>query len=242
MAETLLALLTAHLVADFVLQFTWLLRNKRRVWVLTLHVLIVTACTALTLGSLHPQILVITFVTHWLADAVKVYWCGDTLRPFVADQLVHLAVVGVLAYVYPHALAEGCWRPMWNAEQAGQVAAASTLLCGLILCVPAGGYLIGKAIERFTVEIAADELTGLPRGGEMIGRLERALVLLLILGDQATGIGFLIAAKSILRFGEIKDASQRRIAEYIIIGTFLSFGWALLIAMLTKRALDHWLA
>jgi hypothetical protein len=53
--------------------------------------------------------------------------------------------------------------------------------------------------------------------------------------------GVLIAAKSILRFGEIKDASQRKVAEYIIIGTFLSFGWALLISMLTQKAIKYWI-
>jgi hypothetical protein len=65
--------------------------------------------------------------------------------------------------------------------------------------------------------------------------------MLLVLIDQPTGIGFLIAAKSILRFGEIKEASQRKTAEYIIIGTFLSFGWALLIAVLTQKALKYWI-
>ena len=65
--------------------------------------------------------------------------------------------------------------------------------------------------------------------------------MLFLLMDQSSGIGFLIAAKSILRFGEIKDASQRKVAEYIIIGTFLSFGWALLISVLTLKALKHWI-
>jgi len=64
--------------------------------------------------------------------------------------------------------------------------------------------------------------------------------MLLLLMDQPNGIGFLIAAKSILRFGEIKDASQRKVAEYIIIGTFVSFAWALLISTLTQKALRYW--
>ena len=58
---------------------------------------------------------------------------------------------------------------------------------------------------------------------------------------EPTGIGFLIAAKSILRFAEIKDAIQRKVAEYTIIGTFLSFGWALLIAMLMRTAVQYWI-
>jgi hypothetical protein len=63
--------------------------------------------------------------------------------------------------------------------------------------------------------------------------------MLLVLTDQPNAIAFLIAAKSIVRFGEIKDASQRKVAEYIIIGTVLSFGWALLISMLTQKAIKY---
>jgi hypothetical protein len=59
--------------------------------------------------------------------------------------------------------------------------------------------------------------------------------------DQPNGIGFLIAAKSVLRFSEIKEPGQRKVAEYVIIGTFLSFGWALVVSVLTQKALRHWI-
>ena len=50
-------------------------------------------------------------------------------------------------------------------------------------------------------------------------------------------MGFLIAAKSVLRF----DASKRKqkAAEYVIIGTLASFGWALICAYATLALLDH---
>ena len=50
--------------------------------------------------------------------------------------------------------------------------------------------------------------------------------------------GFLLAAKSILRFGEQKD---RMFSEYVLIGTFLSFGWAMLVALITQTAMTFWL-
>jgi hypothetical protein len=52
------------------------------------------------------------------------------------------------------------------------------------------------------------------------------------------GVGFLVAAKSILRIGEVKAPEQRKEAEYIIIGTLMSFGWGLLIAYGTKSLFD----
>lgn len=64
--------------------------------------------------------------------------------------------------------------------------------------------------------------------------MERALTYILVLSGNSSAIGFLFAAKSILRFGEIKEPGQQKEAEYIIIGTFASFGWALLVAILVK--------
>ena len=83
-------------------------------------------------------------------------------------------------------------------------------------------------------------LRGLPSGGRYIGWLERILVLLFVLSGYPQGIGFLIAAKSILRFGDIKNWHQRAATEYVIIGTFLSFAWAMVIAGLTQQAFQVW--
>ena len=68
-------------------------------------------------------------------------------------------------------------------------------------------------------------------GGKIIGYLERSLIFLFILVDYPAGIGFLIAAKSIFRFGELTSPDRRKQAEYIIIGTLLSilFGTPLLL-------------
>jgi hypothetical protein len=77
---------------------------------------------------------------------------------------------------------------------------------------------------------------GLRDGGRQIGLLERGLIFALILLGQPLGVGFLIAAKSILRFGTA--TRDQRTAEYVIIGTLASFGWAILTAEATRRALD----
>jgi hypothetical protein len=61
---------------------------------------------------------------------------------------------------------------------------------------------------------------------------------LFVLIGHPESIGFLIAAKSIFRFGEIKESKHRMDAEYIIIGTLMSFGYGILIACATKFFLD----
>ena len=110
--------------------------------------------------------------------------------------------------------------------------------------LPVVGNLCDSLIRRWTqrqAEIGENEIKGLKKGGQYIGWLERSLVMLLLLMGQAGGIGFLLAAKSILRFGDIKKAGQRKVAEYVIIGTFLSFGRALLVSALTQQAMRRWL-
>jgi len=41
----------------------------------------------------------------------------------------------------------------------------------------------------------------------------------------------LIAAKSVFRFGDLSRAKDRKLTEYILIGTFLSFGLAIAIGL-----------
>jgi hypothetical protein len=50
-------------------------------------------------------------------------------------------------------------------------------------------------------------------------------------------IGFLLAAKSVFRFGDLTRAKNRKLTEYILIGTLLSF----LIAIATGLIVMHFL-
>jgi hypothetical protein len=56
----------------------------------------------------------------------------------------------------------------------------------------------------------------------------------LIFIDQPAGIGFLVAAKSILRF---EEAKEQRLAEYVLIGSLLSFSIAITLSAVTKWAM-----
>ncbi|MCL2133397.1 MAG: DUF3307 domain-containing protein, partial [Bacteroidales bacterium] len=73
---------------------------------------------------------------------------------------------------------------------------------------------------------------GLEKAGRWIGYLERILILCFILLKYYEGIGFLLAAKSIFRFGELTKIQERAYTEYILIGTLLSFTIALFIGLI----------
>ena len=72
-----------------------------------------------------------------------------------------------------------------------------------------------------------NEEDSLPKAGKYIGMLERLLVFGFIVLQQWAAIGWLIAAKSILRFSDLSRAKDRKLTEYVLIGTLLSFGLAI---------------
>ncbi len=72
-----------------------------------------------------------------------------------------------------------------------------------------------------------DKKNDLHRAGRWIGSIERIMAMVLVMLQQYTAIGFIIAAKSILRYNESKTGKT----EYVLIGTLLSFSIALIIGI-----------
>ena len=70
------------------------------------------------------------------------------------------------------------------------------------------------------------------RTGRVIGFLERIFVVLFILMGQYTAIGFVLAAKGVVRYPEF---GNRNFAEYILIGTLLSVLMAMGVAFVVGQ-------
>lgn len=254
MLETLLALTTAHFLADFTFQTPTMVRRKREPQWFVAHIVIVTVLALLLSGSLDPRVWLVIGVTHAAMDFIKVRLMGDGLRPFLIDQGVHLAVIVGVTLWRPDTVADG-WIGTLATPVQLLVYQAMVIVAALAVTVKAGGILVAKTLEHIArpspkasdvvapaVDSAVGDKTeadarGLPGGGETIGALERALILLFLLIGQPEGIGLMLAAKSVLRFS---DRNARAHTEYVIIGTMLSFGWALLTGVIARAALTHW--
>ena len=76
------------------------------------------------------------------------------------------------------------------------------------------------------------ENDSLKNAGKYIGILERLFVFGFILLNQWQAIGLLITAKSVFRFSDLTKAKDRRLTEYILIGTLLSFGLAICMGLI----------
>jgi hypothetical protein len=146
---------------------------------------------------------------------------------FLADQGAHILSLVAVAAISPTLWPSGAWSLVPS------LLPLFALLTGLVLSVTAGRYAVGLLMRPHTVRVRD---RGLRDGGRQIGMLERGLIYILILAGQPLGVGFLVAAKSILRFGTA--TRDQRSAEYVIIGTLASFGWAIAVALGTQGLLS----
>lgn len=233
MVQLLISLVVAHIVGDFWLQPDWMAARKREPGILVLHVLIHALLAWVFAGQFgNWMIPVVVFVAHLVLDVGKLF-LKDTVRIFLSDQILHLLSLLGIAWLMTHV---STVKPLPVGVLQVQI-----WLGGAILSVYGAGILLGKCIaELFAKNEGLGDLVkqeGLKNGGRMIGQLERALIFLLVMFGHPSGIGFLVAAKSVLRFGEVKD--NQKLAEYVLIGTFLSFGIAIAIACFTKWLLAN---
>lgn len=227
MIETFTALLLAHVLADFVFQPGWMVAAKarRQPGALALHGLAVAALAVIVLGLPAPVLAGLALV-HLGIDLLKTVLPGHRLGSYLGDQAAHLAVLVALAWWMPGLWAAGLWA------DAAWLPGVLALLAGALLATRAGGLAVGLLMRPWAnVRLPR----GLPNGGLLIGQLERGVIFTLVLVDQPAGIGFLIAAKSVLRFET--TSKDTRAGEYVIVGTLASFGWALIVAYATRALL-----
>ncbi len=226
----LLRLVLAHLIGDFLLQKgKWIEERNKKKWrakTLYFHALIIGGLTYLFSGRYSVVWIPVTvMITHLLIDTWKSYK-RENIGYFVLDQLAHFIILFIAWSFYIHLKID---IPQTIIQIFSDKQILIVVLSYLFLIWPSA-YLIAKITLPWQKEI--DTSKGLKDAGKWIGVIERILILTFVLINQFTGIGFLIAAKSILRFGDIKSATNRKEAEYILIGTMVSFIIAILTGLL----------
>tara|TARA_B110000285_G_scaffold224954_1_gene282495 strand:+ start:477 stop:944 length:468 start_codon:yes stop_codon:yes gene_type:complete len=138
---------------------------------------------------------------------------------FAIDQIVHLLLIGLVVYLN-----------FSNQIELEKIyTTASLLLLLAVLIISFASFIIMEIImSKWSLEEDNSE-DSLESAGKYIGILERLFVFGFILLNQWSAIGLLIAAKSVFRFGDLSRAKDRKLTEYILIGTLISFGLAIFI-------------
>lgn len=86
-----------------------------------------------------------------------------------------------------------------------------------------------------TTHINENESIGLLSAGAWIGYIERCLAISFIFMGQFAGIGFLVATKTIFRFGDLTKNKDMKLTEYMMLGTLLSYAIALFVGWNTLQ-------
>lgn len=233
----LLQLFIAHILTDFVLQPTSWIHHKRQYKIksvyLLLHATIAGILTYIFLQEWDAWMVPLGIaVTHFFIDLWKLNSNKDNLTYFLWDQCFHLMII-LAAWLY---LINGFGEIGAFLENSANSTPLLAIIIGYLLVIFPVGFLVGKATERWRDDI--EEITGkgasLESAGRYIGIFERILVLTFILTGNFSAIGFLIAAKSILRFNDKTETGARKQTEYVLIGTLMSFAISIIIGFLLR--------
>ena len=183
--------------------------------------------SAITIGSIF-LVAGGVLLTHFIIDAVKSF-AKPTTSAFVIDQAAHIAVAIILWALLTQQL-----TPLLHYIYAVNYQHLVLLLAYLVILSPTSIFIKQllspwtKELEELTNPKSTSELVQLPvqhtlaMAGQRIGYLERLLILTFVLMNQFAAIGFLIAAKSIFRFGDLTKSEDKKLTEYVLLGTLTS--------------------
>ncbi len=226
-------LILAHLLGDFILQpNSWVSDKENRKLkskYLYIHVLIHTVLSFTFLWDIQLWwVTVLVGVSHFMIDVSKLYFQNIKTKKswFFGDQLLHIAVITVISFYFNE----------FNFEFLNNQSILKIVMAALFLTSPTS-IIIKTLLSSWTPVAEAQsniQTESLSSAGKYIGILERLLVFTFIMVNHWEGVGFMVAAKSVFRFSDLAQAKQRKLTEYVLIGTLLSFGMAVLTAILIK--------
>jgi len=237
----LLWLVIGHVIADFYLQpMSWVHdRNNRHfkstkvVWHSLVHG--VLGFIALAVWQHHYDFEVssaafgyamLITISHYFIDIGKSYSSKGVI-PFLLDQLAHLLVILLITLN----LSE---PPSISEQLLAFISTPGNLIIGLgyLLVLTPASVMIRMLLERWAY--MGNEEESLPQAGNLIGQLERVLLLTCILIDSWAAVGFILAAKSVFRFGDLTASKDRKLTEYVMLGTLVSILVTLSVAGMIK--------
>ncbi len=245
---TVFGLILGHLLADFWWQKTaWVEDRKQNKWrsrSLYIHgvlgglmpilgaVLTLGLIGSLTQTALWPHVglgrwllLSLSLVlAHTGTDLAKSY-LDDNPSNFVLDQVAHLAALLVVALAL-HPSETQALRQL-----AGQHISTALLVQTLILIIltKPSSYLLQSIFRQFG--LGTDTSNTLPKGGELIGIMERIIIFICIMSGNPEAIGWMVASKSILRFSPNNESTR---TEYVLAGTLCSTVLAIVLSLVAK--------
>ncbi|GIZ08522.1 DUF3307 domain-containing protein [Flavobacterium sp. UMI-01] len=225
MLTLLIPFLLAHIIGDFLLQpDKWVqarLTHKQHTKYLSYHIGVhgVVLLIALQFQFRYWLGILTVLVTHYIIDRCKAIYQNkkNTISLFFLDQLAHLLVIVLVVYQY---------EPYYFKAEPLLVSKMLLLLMAFIMQTQVAAVVIKILLSKWKMKEQNPN-----QAGKFIGMLERLFIFLFITMNYWEGVGFLLGAKSIFRFGDLNNANDRNLTEYVLVGTLLSFGLAISISL-----------
>jgi hypothetical protein len=239
--QILVPLLTAHFLADFILQTDEDVKRKQSIFVFGKHIVLVTLLSYLFVGSWKCfTIPLVILISHTLIDQIKRTIKKDSITIFLVDQFTHLFVILALSIYMQNKLMQEVSNLYWFDIWGSVYLKTLVIVLAIVLVTKFSSIIISYIIKPFQAKIFKSESNNKEeiKTGRIIGYLERIIILVLFLAEIPAVVGFLIAAKSILRYAEIKNEKDKVMVEYVLIGTLLSFTIGISIAFITTKTLS----
>lgn len=232
-----LKLVFAHLLGDFALQpAKWVKHKNKNTYkskYLYFHIAVhaIAILVVLKFNIQYWLAFVVIVTTHFLIDLGKLQLQNKRNQRwlFLLDQLLHLLVIAIVVQ---------CYEPYFSVFLNLDLTSILLLACCLIGVTSMTAIVMRVIISKWDIKDYNEDKESLKNAGTIIGILERLFVFFFVVMGIWSGVGFLLAAKSVFRFGDLSRAKDRKLTEYVLIGTLISFGMAILIGITYLRLTD----
>jgi len=227
-----LQFLLAHILGDFVFQPEKWVKDKEEkkaksvklFFHICVHAVLLLLIFILNLKEYWLGILCVV-TSHYLIDILKLYLQKKKTKRawFFIDQILHFLILIITTSFY---------TDFQLSTEKIITNKTLLLLIFLLLVIYVSAIIIKIIITQWNPEKKKENDDSLAKAGRYIGILERLFVFTFVITNHWEGIGFLLAAKSVFRFGDLTSSKDRKLTEYILIGTLLSFGLAVFLGIL----------
>jgi hypothetical protein len=225
MLVLLIKFLLAHCIGDFLFQPTKWVNDKEHKKVkspfLYWHILVHFSALVLVLQfqSIYWLGIICVVLSHYVIDLTKLYLLDKTdhRNLFFIDQIAHVLVIVAVVYSYNYQHFNLTSFPSYP---------FLLFIFFVLFSTKVSAVFVKVFMSKWNM-YSANKEESLLNAGMYIGILERLFVFTFVVMNYWVGIGFLLAAKSVFRFGDLSRAKDRKLTEYILIGTLISFGLAI---------------
>ena len=228
-------LISVHLLADFLFQTSAYSEKKRKIIYFIVFEIILLAILEFKKGILLGIIIsVFHFLINYIVNKLEKRFRKRRLKLlfFSINQLIHFVILIGIYYIFN---LENSVSNLYIKLQGYENFKIIILYISVfsIIFEPASVFIRKLFISISFKTYPKENLEEL-KAGNIIGKLERIIIAILLLNNQFGVIGFVLTAKSIARF---KQMENRDFAEKYLIGTLTSFLIVLISVFILKGLL-----